>query len=126
MIFVNKCVLVRTACFGEKQIMARKKAQRDVPGTKITFLGGVNEDRIGGNASVIEHVNEEGKVSRVMFDLGAMFAPYESGFESAYPNAVEYFDRVNPENNQETKALKPVDMLYQYSCIGGTITNRIA
>ena len=112
MIFVNKCVLVRTACFGEKQIMARKKVQRDVPGTKITFLGGVNEDRIGGNASVIEHVNEEGKVSRVMFDLGAMFAPYESGFESAYPNAVEYFDRVNPENNQETKALKPVDMLF--------------
>ena len=92
--------------------MAGKKTTKNTPDTKIEFLGGVNEDRIGGNASVIEHTNEKGETARVMFDLGAMFAPYESGFESAYPNADEYFDRVNPENNKETKARKPVDALF--------------
>ena len=92
--------------------MAGKKTTKKAPDTKIEFLGGVNEDRIGGNASVIEHTNEKGETVRVMFDLGAMFAPYESGFESAYPNADEYFDRVNPENNKETKARKPVDALF--------------
>ena len=92
--------------------MAGKKTTKNTPDTKIEFLGGVNEDRIGGNASVIEHTNEKGETVRVMFDLGAMFAPYESGFESAYPNADEYFDRVNPENNKETKARKPVDALF--------------
>lgn len=92
--------------------MARKKTEQKAPETNIEFLGGVNEDRIGGNASVIEHTNEKGETVRVMFDLGAMFAPYESGFESAYPNADEYFDRVNPENNKETKARKPVDALF--------------
>ena len=89
--------------------MAKKKFEA---GTKIEFIGGVNDDRIGGNCSVIEHTNESGKVTRVMYDMGAMFAPYESGFEAAYPNLEDYFDRVNPVSGEVTKAKKPVDALF--------------
>ena len=91
--------------------MAAKK-QKINPGTKIVFVAGVNDERIGGNCSIIEHTNEKGEVSRAMFDLGTMFAPYESGFDAAYPNVDEYFDRVDPVSGKETKATKPVDMLF--------------
>ncbi len=80
--------------------------------TLLKFVGGINKDRIGGNCSVIEHTDEKGKTNRVMFDLGSMFTPYESGFTAAYPNVDEYFDRVDPNTGQEYKALKPVSALF--------------
>ena len=89
--------------------MAKKQEQS---GTKLHFVGGVNRDRIGGNCSIIEHTDEEGKTSRVMFDLGTMFTPYNSGFNSALPNVEDYFDRIDPETGKEIKAIKPVESLF--------------
>lgn len=80
--------------------------------TVLRFIGGVNKDRIGGNCSVVEHTDEQGQTSRVMFDLGSMFTPFESGFVAAYPNVDEYFDRLDPQTGDFYKALKPVDALY--------------
>ena len=80
--------------------------------TVLRFIGGVNKDRIGGNCSVVEHTDEQGQTSRVMFDLGSMFTPFESGFVAAYPNVDEYFDRLDPKTGEFYKALKPIDALY--------------
>lgn len=93
--------------------MAKKsKMMQEPAGTVIKFLGGNNKDRIGGNCSIIEHVNEDGKVTRAMFDLGSIFTPYESGFEAGFPNVDEYFDRINPQNGELIKATKPVDAMF--------------
>lgn len=88
--------------------MAKKQAKT---GTVLEFIGGVNKDRIGGNCSVIEHT-EKGQTTRVMYDLGTMFTPYESGFSAALPNVEEYFDRLNPETDEYVKATKPVSALF--------------
>ena len=88
--------------------MAKKSAKT---GTVLEFIGGVNKDRIGGNCSVIEHT-EKGQTTRVMYDLGTMFTPYESGFSAALPNVEEYFDRLNPETDEFIKATKPVSALF--------------
>ena len=80
--------------------------------TKLKFIGGVNKDRIGGNCSVIEHTDEKGETSRIMFDLGSIFTPQESGFIAAYPNVDEYFDRIDPKGGVLLKASKPVNMLF--------------
>ena len=88
--------------------MAKKQTKS---GTVLEFIGGVNRDRIGGNCSIIAHT-EKGKTTRVMYDLGTMFTPYESGFTAALPNVEEYFDRLNPENDEFTKASKPVSALF--------------
>jgi len=85
--------------------------QRKDPGTRVEFIGGVNKDRIGGNCTVIEHINEKNEAVRVMFDLGCLFTPYESGFNAAYPDVSDYFDRVDPDTGEKTQALKPVSML---------------
>ena len=61
--------------------------------TTLKFIGGVNKDRIGGNCSVIEHTDKQGNTECVMFDLGSIFTPYETGFVAAFPNVDEYFDR---------------------------------
>ena len=88
--------------------MAKKQAKT---GTVLEFIGGVNKDRIGGNCSVIEHT-EKGQTTRVMYDLGTMFTPYESGFTAALPNVEDYFDRLNPETDEYTKATKPISALF--------------
>ena len=80
--------------------------------TVLRFIGGVNKDRIGGNCSVVEHTDEKGRTSRIMFDLGSMFTPFESGFVAAYPNVDEYFDRLDQKTGELYKAIKPVDALY--------------
>ena len=80
--------------------------------TNLKFIGGVNKDRIGGNCSVIEHTDEKGETNRIMFDLGSIFTPQESGFIAAYPNVDEYFDRINPTDGKRLKASKPVSALF--------------
>ena len=89
----------------------RASVDKVEPGTKVEFIGGVNKDRIGGNCMVIEHTNEALEKQRVMFDLGCIFAPYESGFSTAYPDLSEYFNRIDPETKQEVKATKPVAII---------------
>ncbi|MBQ8869843.1 MAG: MBL fold metallo-hydrolase [Alphaproteobacteria bacterium] len=80
--------------------------------TTLKFIGGINKDRIGGNCSVIEHTDKQGNTDVVMFDLGSIFTPYETGFVAAFPNVDEYFDRIDPDTKVETKALKPVKALF--------------
>lgn len=80
--------------------------------TLLTFIGGVNKDRIGGNCSIIEHTDDKGNTTRIMYDLGSMFTPLESEFDAAFPNVDEFFDRVDVKSGKEYKALKPVDMLF--------------
>lgn len=88
--------------------MAKKQAKT---GTVLEFIGGVNKDRIGGNCSVIAHT-EKGKTTRVMYDLGTMFTPYESGFSAALPNVEDYFDRLDSKTDELIKATKPVSALF--------------
>lgn len=78
----------------------------------LEIIGGVNVDKIGGNSSIIEHVDETGKTTRIMTDLGRMFPPYTTDFEMALPDVMEYFDRLDPQTDEYTKALKPVDALF--------------
>ncbi len=47
----------------------------DNSATKIFFEGGNNSERIGGSSSIIFHINEKGQTTKVMYDLGALFAP---------------------------------------------------
>jgi len=89
--------------------MAKKSIKT---GTKLNFIGGVNNDRIGGNCSIIEHTDETGKVTRIMFDLGTMFTPYESGFDSALPNVEDYFARKDSKTGGIIPARKPVSALF--------------
>ncbi len=78
--------------------------------TVLKIVGGINH-RIGANCSVIEHVDKNGNTNIVMFDLGSIFTPYETGFVAAFPNVDEYFDRVDPKTHEEIKAIKHVDYL---------------
>lgn len=88
-------------------------------GTKIDFLGGNNENRIGGNSLLIEH-NEDGKETcRVMIDLGALFPPEWTGLDAVIPDVRSYLDY------KEEKAPKPVDAMFISHChedhIGGLV-----
>ena len=89
--------------------MAKKTIKAD---TKLNFIGGVNSDRIGGNCSIIEHTDEKGETTRIMFDLGTMFTPYESGFDAALPNVEDYFARKDAKTGEVTQPLKPVSVLF--------------
>ncbi len=82
------------------------------PKTLLTFIGGVNKDRIGGNCQVIEHTDEKGQTTRIMVDLGSVFTPYETGFTAAYPNVDDYLNRQDFKTKQLHKAIKPVSALF--------------
>lgn len=82
------------------------------PKTTLKTIGGNNDDRIGGNCSVLEHTNEFGETKRIVFDLGVKFMPYESGFVAAFPDMSRYFDHVDPQTGVKTTAEKPVDALF--------------
>ena len=86
-------------------------SKQNKAGTKFISIGGINEDRIGGNSSVIVYTNQKGDVVRIMNDLGSMFTPYESNFSVAVPNADDYFDKED-ENGKIIEARKPVSALF--------------
>lgn len=89
----------------------RKIAENKENGTFITLVGGNNTGRIGGNSYVIE-VQNEGRTSRSMIDLGAVITGFETGYESAFPDVSRYFDRINPETENFVEASQPVDALF--------------
>ena len=89
----------------------RKIAENKEIGTFITLVGGNNTGRIGGNSYVIE-VQNEGRTSRSMIDLGAVITGFETGYESAFPDVSRYFDRINPETENFVEASQPVDALF--------------
>lgn len=63
-------------------------------GTTYTFVGGNNMNRIGGNCSVLEHKHDKyNRPTRIMFDLGALFAPeYCLDVDAAIPDVRQYLD----------------------------------
>lgn len=77
-------------------------------GTKIVFVGGNNKNRIGGSCSVLEHKYAENRPpARIMFDLGALFAPnYCLDVDAAIPDVREYLD------TNESFATKRLDAIF--------------
>lgn len=87
--------------------MAQKKQNI---GTKVEFLGGNNEYRIGASAILIEHNEPNKPTARVLLDDGAMFPPDWIGYDSAIPDMRQYFD--SPYSTAE----KPIDALVVTHC----------
>lgn len=89
-------------------------------GTKIDFLGGNNESRIGGNSFIVEHTEKCMGRSRIMVDLGALFPPEWTDLDAVIPDVRDYFDF-----KDETKAYKPVKAMFISHChedhIGGLV-----
>ena len=77
-------------------------------GTKYIFIGGNNKNRIGGSCSVIEHkYSQYNRPTRIMFDLGALFAPeYCLDVDAAIPDVREYL------NSEDTLASKKIDAMF--------------
>ena len=63
-------------------------------GTKCIFAGGNNTYRIGGSCSIIEHKYDYNRPpTRIMFDLGALFAPeYCLDVDAAIPDVRKYLN----------------------------------
>ena len=87
--------------------------------TKIDFLGGNNENRIGGNSLLVEHNEDDKETCRVMIDLGALFPPEWTGLDAVIPDVRPYLDY------KDEKAEKPIDAMFISHChedhIGGLV-----
>ena len=79
-------------------------------GTKVEFLGGNNEYRIGASSILIEHSEPNKPTARILIDDGAMFPPDWISYNSAIPDMRPYFD--SPYGTAE----KPVDALFITHC----------
>lgn len=79
-------------------------------GTKIEFLGGNNEDRIGANSILIEHGEQNSKTKRIMIDAGSLFTPEWTNYDAAIVDMSKYFE--NPYEKVES----PVDALFITHC----------
>lgn len=79
-------------------------------GTRVEFLGGNNEYRIGASSILIEHNEQNKPTSRILIDDGALFPPDWVGYSSAIPDMRPYFE--NPYGTAE----KPVDALLVTHC----------
>lgn len=77
-------------------------------GTSYIFVGGNNKNRIGGSCSIIEHKHSEyNRPTRIMFDLGALFAPeYCLDVDAAIPDVREYL------NSDDALASKKIDAMF--------------
>ncbi len=85
------------------------RAQQNI-GTKIEFLGGNNEYRIGASSILIEHSESNKPTARILIDDGAMFPPDWISYNSAIPDMRPYFD--SPYGTAE----KPIDALVITHC----------
>ncbi len=88
-------------------------------GTKIDFLGGNNESRIGGNSFIVEHVEKGYKKVRILVDLGALFPPEWTDLDAIVPDVREYL------NYKDEEAEKPIKAMFISHChedhIGGLV-----
>ena len=72
--------------------------------TKIILEGGNNKDRIGGSSTIIVHTDEKGKVTKVMYDLGALFAPENLPVGSFVANVTKHLGlAADPELKKSVK-----------------------
>ena len=79
-------------------------------GTRVEFLGGNNEYRIGASSIMIEHNEPNKPTARILIDDGAMFPPDWINYDSAIPDMRPYFE------NPYGKAEKPVDAIFVTHC----------
>lgn len=79
-------------------------------GTKVDFLGGNNEYRIGASSILVEHNEPNKPTARILIDDGAMFPPDWIGYDSAIPDMRPYFD------SPYGKAEKPIDAMFITHC----------
>ncbi len=79
-------------------------------GTKVQFLGGNNEYRIGASAILIEHNEPNKPTARILIDDGAMFPPDWISYNSAIPDMRPYFE------NPYSQAEKPIDAVFITHC----------
>lgn len=79
-------------------------------GTKVEFLGGNNEYRIGASSILIEHNEQNKPTSRILIDDGAMFPPDWINYDSAIPDMRPYFE------NPYSQAEKPIDAVFITHC----------
>ena len=77
-------------------------------GTKCIFAGGNNTYRIGGSCSIIEHKYDYNRPpTRIMFDLGALFAPeYCLDVDAAIPDVRKYL------NSETSLAENKIDAMF--------------
>ncbi len=91
----------------------------DTEGTKIDFLGGNNDTRIGGNSFIVEHSEKRHGCNRIMVDLGALFPPEWTDLDAVIPDVREYLDF------QDKHAEKPLNAMFISHChedhIGGLV-----
>lgn len=73
--------------------------------TKLALLGGNNRSRIGASANLIEHMNEKGKKTSLLIDLGALFPNDDFKNSIFIPDVIKYLG-YNPQKNQINQALK--------------------
>ncbi len=93
----------------KKKTSAAKKDEGKAT-TKVQFLGGNNEYRIGASAIMVEH-DEPGKpTARILIDDGAMFPPDWINYDSAIPDMRPYFE------NPYGQADKPIDAIFVTHC----------
>lgn len=68
--------------------------------TTVEFLGGNNKDKIGANAQLLTHQDETGNITRILFDLGALFFQSERENLSFTPDILKYLVYLPNKNNQ--------------------------
>ena len=78
--------------------------------SKVHFLGGNNEYRIGASAIMVEHSEPNKPTARVLIDDGAMFPPDWINYDSAIPDMRPYFE--NPYSQSD----KPIDAIFITHC----------
>ena len=76
-------------------------------GTKYIFVGGNNVNRIGGSCSVIEHKYDKMRPpTRIMLDLGALFAPDDCmDVDAIMPDVRKYLNKPGELAEQNIDAL---------------------
>ena len=79
-------------------------------GTRVQFLGGNNEYRIGASSILIEHNEPNKQTARILIDDGAMFPPDGINYDSAIPDKRPYFE------NPYSQADKPIDAIFVTHC----------
>ena len=85
-------------------------AEKGKIGTKVQFLGGNNEYRIGASAILVEHTEPDKPTARILIDDGAMFPPDWINYDSAIPDMRPYFE------NPYSQTKKPVDAIFVTHC----------
>lgn len=89
--------------------------------TKIILEGGNNKDRIGGSSTIIVHTDEKGKVTKVMYDLGALFAPENLPVGSFVANVTKHLGlAADPELKKSVKNHDEIEKIRNFhKSVGG-------